>query len=159
MKRYTRLLIRAAELISAALFAILFCSFLIQIFTRYVLNDPLAWTMEVALLAYLWIIFIAAGTIVSIDKHISFDAIYNTAKPKGKRIMAMITNGAILLAFIAALPANYDFISFMAIDGTPILEIPFNVVFFCFLIFMVAVILRTFYKIKGLMSSNWREEI
>ena len=159
MTRFLHLFKRGAELTCAALFAVMFGAFLIQVFTRYVLNDPVAWSMEVCLLAYVWIIFIAGATIVSIEEHISFDMIYQAARPKGKRVLALITSGAILLAFLAAFPANYDFVTFMAIDTTWILEIRFDIVFFCFIIFMVAVILRTVYKIKRLTGSKWREEI
>ena len=137
----------------------MFIAFLIQVFSRYVLNDPVAWSMEVALLAYLWIIFIAGATIVRIEDHISFDTIYQSVRPKSKRILTLITSAAILLAFLFALPANFDFVTFMAIDTTSILEIRFDIVFFCFLIFMAAVILRMIYKIRRLMSSKWREEI
>ncbi|MCH8190248.1 MAG: TRAP transporter small permease subunit, partial [Chloroflexi bacterium] len=156
MTRYQRLFKRGAELICAALFAVMFGAFLIQVFTRYVLNDPVSWSMEIALLAYIWIIFVAGATIVSIEEHISFDVIYQAAKPRGKRVMALITSGAILLAFLAAFPANFDFITFMAIDTTWILAIRFDIVFFCFLIFMVAVILRALYRIKRLTGSKWR---
>ena len=159
MKRILRFLKRTAELVCAALFAIMFFAFLIQIFTRYVLNDPVAWSMEVALLAYIWVIFIASATIVSIDEHISFDAIYEAAKPKVKRVLALITSGAILLAFVAALPANYDFVSFMAIDSTWILGIRFDLVYSCFLVFMIGVIVRVLYKIKRLTSTKWRDEV
>ena len=64
-----------------------------------------------------------------------------------------------LLAFVAALPANVDFVTFMAIDTTSVLEIRFDIIFFCFLIFMVAVILRALYKIKCLLSAKWRDEV
>lgn len=159
MTGYRRLLKRGVELICAALFAVMFIAFLIQVFSRYVLNDPVAWSMEVALLAYLWIIFIAGATIVRIEDHISFDTIYQSVKPKSKRILTLITSAVILLAFLFALPANYDFVTFMAIDTTSILAIRFDIVFSCFLIFMAAVILRMIYKIRRLMSSKWREEI
>ena len=159
MTRYRRLFKRGAELICAALFAVMFGAFLIQVFTRYVLNDPVSWSMEIALLAYIWIIFVAGATIVRIEEHISFDMIYQAAKPKGKRVMALITSGAILLAFLAAFPANFSFITFMAIDTTWILEIRFDIVFFCFVIFMIAVILRTLYRIKRLTGPKWREEV
>jgi len=159
MTGYRRLLKRGVELICAALFAVMFIAFLIQVFSRYVLNDPVAWSMEVALLAYLWIIFIAGATIVRIEDHISFDTIYQSVRPKSKRILTLITSAVILLAFLFALPANYDFVTFMAIDTTSILDIRFDIVFFCFLIFMGAVILRMIYKIRRLMSSKWREEI
>ena len=159
MKRFLRLVKRGAELTCAALFAVMFCTFLIQVISRYLLNDPVPWTMEVSLLAYLWIIFIGAATIVSIEDHISFDAIYNSASPRSKRVLALTTSGAILLAFLAAFPANLDFITFMAIARTWILEIRFDIAFFCFIFFMIAVILRMIYKVKRLLGPKWREEI
>lgn len=159
MIRLLKLFKRGTELICVVLFATMFGAFLVQVFTRYVLNDPVSWSSEVALLAYLWIIFFAGATIVPIEDHISFDMIYQAARPKGKRIMALLTSGAILLAFGGSFAANFDFITFMAIDTTWILEIRFDYVFYCFVIFMVAVILRTVFKIKGLLGPNWREKI
>ena len=37
---------RGADLVSARLFALMFGAFLLQVFTRYVLNDPVTWTQE-----------------------------------------------------------------------------------------------------------------
>ena len=61
---------RAAELLSALLFAIMLGAFLIQVFTRYVLDDPASWTLEVCSIAYVWIVFFASAVIVDQRQHI-----------------------------------------------------------------------------------------
>jgi TRAP-type C4-dicarboxylate transport system permease small subunit len=151
--------VRTVQLVCAALFAIMFAAFLIQVFSRYILDDPVPWTMEVSLIAYLWITFLAGGILVSIEEHISFDTAYDSARPGGKRILSLITSAAILLAFLLSLPANYDFVAFMSIDRTPILKVPFSAVFFGFLIFMVALIVRAVARIRRLTSASWREHL
>ena len=46
-----------AEWVAAILFLAMFAAFLLQVFTRYVLNDPIAWTQEFVLVVYIWIVF------------------------------------------------------------------------------------------------------
>ena len=46
-----------AESVTALLFMAMFAAFLLQVFTRYVLNDPVAWTQEFVLITYIWIVF------------------------------------------------------------------------------------------------------
>ena len=46
-----------ADNVAVALLTAMFVSFLLQIFFRYVVNQPLTWTLEANLLAWLWIVF------------------------------------------------------------------------------------------------------
>ncbi|MFO0293405.1 MAG: TRAP transporter small permease [Rhodospirillales bacterium] len=58
----------------AALFmgGLLFTLFL-QVFTRYVLNDPLSWTEEVARYLYVYIVFLGASAAISDRTHVGID--------------------------------------------------------------------------------------
>ena len=42
---------------------------LLQVFTRYVLNDPLSWTEEVARYLYVYIVFLGASAAISDRTH------------------------------------------------------------------------------------------
>ena len=42
-----------AESVAALLFLAMFAAFLIQVFARYVLNNPIGWTQESVLIAYI----------------------------------------------------------------------------------------------------------
>ena len=63
------------------------------------------------------------------------------------------------LGFVAALPASFDFVSFMAIDTTWVLEIRFDLVFSVFILFMIAVIVRAGLRMARLLREGWQNEL
>src|SRR5205809_4447038 len=52
---------RRAENILAALLAVLFAAFIVQIVFRYFFNFPIGWTAELSVIAWLWLVMWAAG--------------------------------------------------------------------------------------------------
>ncbi len=150
---------RGAEFVAAAIFAVMFGAFLLQVFMRYVVNDPLRWSLEVSLIAYVWIVFWSAAFLVKERDHVAFNMFYAAARPALRRVLAILGTAAIGGAFVAAFPATYDFVSFMGIDRTWVLELRFDLVFSVFLLFMIAVILRSALQLGRLFSRRWREHI
>jgi TRAP-type C4-dicarboxylate transport system permease small subunit len=45
------------EGVAAAAFALMFAAFTIQIFSRYVLNMPVAWSLELCTISNVWVVF------------------------------------------------------------------------------------------------------
>jgi TRAP-type transport system small permease protein len=64
----------------------------LQFFTRYVLNDSLAWTEEIARYALMWIVFIGGAMVTRRNSHIAVELLSNVMKPGRLR--------AVLLAFV-----------------------------------------------------------
>jgi len=153
--RLARFARRGVEAVSAALFAALFIGFLLQIFFRYVLNAPLVWTLEFCLLAYLWMTFWNCGMLMRLNDHIGFTLIYDAMGPAGRRALA-VTGFAILGAtFAAALPGVIDWTLFMSIAQTDVFGLRLDLVFSIFILFMVAVILRTLVRVRRLAGRDW----
>ena len=150
---------RGAELVAAVLFAAMFGTFLLQVLMRYVFNLPLQWSLEFDLIAYIWIVFWAGAFLLKPRDHISFSLIYDAANPQQKRVLSIA--GTILLggAFLAALPATYDFISFMAIESTPVIRWRFDIVFSVFLLFVLAVVIRSVWHLVCLARRDWRNHL
>ena len=96
---------RAAELIAAALFAAMFGAFLVQVFTRYVLNHPVAWTSRSAR-SPMSGSSSSAATLVSERQHITFDMLYKAQPPPRRRVLAIFITASILIVFIAGLPGS-----------------------------------------------------
>ena len=159
MKSLAAALRRGAELAAAAMFAVMFGAFLLQIFMRYVVNRPLDWSLEVSLIAYLWIVFWCAAFLVRDRDHVAFTMIYAAAPPAWKRGLAIISLVAAAGLFALALPATFDFVSFMGIDVTWALELRFDLVFSVYLIFVVAVILRSGLRLYSLLGPGWRDHL
>ena len=57
-----------AENVAVALLSIMFACFIIQIFFRYVLNNPVGWTEEVIVTTWLWTVLWGAAFILGEKK-------------------------------------------------------------------------------------------
>jgi TRAP-type C4-dicarboxylate transport system permease small subunit len=131
-----------ADNVAVALLAAMFVSFMVQIASRYIFNAPVAWTLEVCLTTWLWVVFWEAAFLMRDADHIRFDLFYVAVQGRGRRLLVLLAGVAIIVAFVAALPATFGYISFEQIKKSPTLRIPLNYVFGIYGIFMLAVIVR-----------------
>jgi TRAP-type C4-dicarboxylate transport system permease small subunit len=56
-----------------ALFVVIIVCVSLQVFYRYVLNDPLTWSEELARFSFLWMVFLGLGLAERDDQHIAVD--------------------------------------------------------------------------------------
>ncbi|MBZ9672803.1 TRAP transporter small permease subunit [Mesorhizobium sp. ESP7-2] len=131
-----------ADNVAVALLAAMFIAFILQIFTRYVINDPLGWTLEVCLTTWLWLVFWSSAFVLTERDHVTFDLFYLIASRRMQRVFALISAAAIVAGFLAALPATYEYIAFYKIKKSATLRIRLDVVFSVYGLFAVAVIVR-----------------
>lgn len=150
---------KACEIVSAGLFALLFAAFAIQIFTRYVLNDPVTWAQELCSLAYLWVTCFAAATIVKEREHIAFDLIYQGARPPVRRVLAVLCTGFLVVLFLLGLPGTVDYVLFMGRMRTLDLHIPFDRVFSVFVFFLAVTVLVGGWRLWRLTRPDYEREL
>ena len=138
---------KTANAIGGGLFLTLFIVFVIQVMARFGLNKPLAWTDELAVILYVWIILGAAAFMVPEREHVAFDLLWNSAGPRTRRVMQMV--GHLLIGGLAlcAVPATWDYVYFMKREGTPVLGLPFMWVFLPFVFLLVALVVRSAWAI------------
>jgi TRAP-type C4-dicarboxylate transport system permease small subunit len=158
MRRPASLFRRGAELLCAALFAAMFGAFVLQIFSRYVLNDPIAWTQEVCTLLYVWVVCLGSATIVSEREHVTFDLVYKHVSAAKRRAFAVIGTAFLTVVLIAALPGNIDYFAFMARQRTPTLRLPMTIVIGAFVVFMILQIAHGGFRLWRLTRPGWEEE-
>jgi TRAP-type C4-dicarboxylate transport system permease small subunit len=75
----------------------------LQFFTRYVLNDSLAWTEEIARYGLMWIVFIGGAMVTRRNSHIAVELLANVMKPGPLRSALLAIVDFIKLAFIGLL--------------------------------------------------------
>ena len=138
---------RAANAIGGGLFLALFVVFVVQITARFGFNKPLAWTDEVAVILYVWVILWACTVMVPEREHVVFDLIWNSVGRRARQAMRITGNLMIGGLAAAALPASWDYVRFMAREGTPVLNLPFMWVFLPFVFLMVSLVLRAAWAI------------
>ena len=81
--RALRVLAKAAEAASAAAFAAMFVLFLVGIFARYVLARPLAWTDELIMVIFLWLVFLTEALVIEEREQVTFDGVYDLMGERG----------------------------------------------------------------------------
>jgi TRAP-type transport system small permease protein len=75
----------------------------LQFFTRYILNDSLAWTEEIARYGLMWVVFIGGAMVTRRNTHIAVELLSNVMKPGLMRQILLALVDIIKLAFIAFL--------------------------------------------------------
>ena len=137
-----RWLRRRAEDVAAALLAVMFLAFIVQIVFRYLLNFPIGWTSELTVITWVWLVLWGAAFVVTEREEIRFDLIYAAVGSGTRRVMAIISAVALLVLYLVSLPAVFDYVTFMKVQATAYLKIRFDYLFSIYLIFVVAVIVR-----------------
>jgi TRAP-type C4-dicarboxylate transport system permease small subunit len=134
---------RAAHGLGGLMFVCLFAVFLIQIGARFGLNKPLPWTDELAVVLYLWVILWASAFMVAEREHVVFDLVWNSVGPRVRRAMRIA--GHLMIGSLAAiaLPSSWDYVRFMAREGTPVLGLSFQWVFLPFVLLLLALMVRS----------------
>lgn len=149
MRAIAKLLTRGTEFIAAAMLAAMFLTFLLQIFSRYVLQTPFGWTLELCLILWVWIVFFGCAFLVREEDHVKFDTFYLAAPHELRRILALVACAAIVAGAAWSLLPTWDYIDWMKARKTTTVKnpftgakIPLRTIFTIYAIFMIALILR-----------------
>lgn len=92
-------LIRVCEWLSAIMFATLFLTFVAQVFWRYVLRDPLVWTLEVSGILFVTLSLFTAATQMPLKEHVALDLVVEALPRKLSSLLRAFS----LLVFAAVM--------------------------------------------------------
>lgn len=123
-------------------FVTMFLTFVIQIFFRYFLNNPLTWPYEVTVFGFIWTALFGALYAKRKNSHVKFTLIYDHMSPGKQLIIRLTGNLLMLISFIMGFYPAYDYIMFLAYQKSTVLFIPYNIAYFPYLVFMAGIIIR-----------------
>lgn len=135
-----------------ALAAIVF----LQFFTRYVLNDSVSWTEEIARYGLIWVTFIGAAMVTRKNSHIAVVLLPNIL-PAGAGRLILAAVDLLVLAFLALLSYfSVLIVQRMHTQRMTIVDLPMSyvygaVVLGCFLMFF-----RQFQRVWRNARDGWR---
>lgn len=138
---------KTANMIGGGLFLALFIVFVIQVTARFGFSKPMAWTDEAAVILYVWVILWAAAFVVPEREHVVFDLLWNSVSPRARQVMQIVGNLLIGGLALCAIPASWDYVRFMAREGTPVLGVSFMWVFMPFVLLLAALVVRSAWAI------------
>jgi len=128
--------------IAALLLATMFSCFLVQIFFRYVLNNPVGWTEELSILCWMWGILWGAAFVVTESDEVRFDIVYGNVSEGVRRVFTVITGLALIGLYGVSLPAAWSFVAFMKVERSAYLHVPIVYLYSIYVVFAVACIVR-----------------
>lgn len=150
---------KGAEAVGALMMLALFGTFLLQIFSRYVMDEPFGWTLELCLILWVWIVFFGCAFFVRSHDHITFDLLYNSASPGPRRIMAGISAVAIAASLLWSLAPTWDWIDFLRIKKSATLRLPMRDIYSIYAVFLVAVIVAYAWKAFRVLRQGPEDEL
>jgi TRAP-type C4-dicarboxylate transport system permease small subunit len=142
MRQAAAWLRRRAEDIAAAMVAVMFAAFVVQIVFRYFLNFPVGWTSELSVLMWLWLVLWGAAFVVKEREEIRFDLVSELAGRRARLGMGIIAAVALVVLYGASLKPSFDYVAFMKVEKSSYLKIRMDWLFSIYVVFLVAVIVR-----------------
>jgi TRAP-type C4-dicarboxylate transport system permease small subunit len=142
MRKAAAWLRRRAENVAAAMVAVMFFAFVVQIVFRYFFNFPVGWTSELSVVMWLWLVLWGAAFVVKEREEIRFDLLAEMAGRRTRLAMGIVAAAALLVLYGASLPAAYQYVTFMKVESSSYLKIRMDWLFSIFLVFLVAILAR-----------------
>ena len=133
---------RRSKDVLVLLLATMFITFVLQILFRYVINEPLGWSEEVIVGAWLWTVLWGAAFVLRESEEIRFDIIYSNVSERTRGIFTAITGVVLIVIYGVSLPAAYSYVAFMKVERSAYLHIRMDVLYSIYVIFAVASIVR-----------------
>ena len=133
---------RRAENVAAAMVAVMFFAFIIQIVFRYFFNFPVGWTSELSVLMWLWLVLWGAAFVVKEHEEIRFDLLCELTGRRGRIAMGIVAALALLVLYGLSVKPSFDYVSFMKVEKSSYLKIRMDWLFSIYVVFLIAVIVR-----------------
>jgi TRAP-type C4-dicarboxylate transport system permease small subunit len=132
-------------LASIAITAVVLSAFY-GVISRYILNNPVAWSNEVATISFTWTVFLGAAAAWKHNKHIHIDLAYNIMPAFLKKISDIVRNIILSIFFIFVLYLAIKFTITAYNKPTAILRIPFSYVDASIVLCFASIIIRSIQK-------------
>jgi TRAP-type C4-dicarboxylate transport system permease small subunit len=159
LARLTRALNLAVRIVAVVMFAAVFLIFCTKVVMRYGEHNEMAWSDEVCIILFIWIIFWANAFILADRDHIKFDLVTHIVSPAAQRWMAVVRSVIVGGIFLYAAPVTLDYILFLWRERTPVLELRLDWVYIIFGIFVVTVPIRAAWGLWRLAGKDWRSQL
>lgn len=150
---------QVSEIISGLMFAAIFLVSIAGIAMRYLFHAPLLWGTEVQMLLLMWCTFLTDAFVIRSGDHVAFDVLWEAVAPPLRRVLGILGRLIFALIFIAAFPYLLDYVLFLWRERTDVLELRLDAVYFCFLIYMAAVIVRLLAELADYLGPHWRSHV
>ncbi|MGB4407136.1 MAG: TRAP transporter small permease [Sphaerochaeta sp.] len=121
-------------------FIILFLTFILQVFFRYVVNHPLTWTQDAIVIGFCWTVILGACYTMRQKGHVQFTMLYEAYSPKVAAWARLAGNLLIVSTFILMIIPSFKYAFFLGFQKTPVLRVSYTWIFLPFTYFLTSII-------------------
>lgn len=98
----------SVDSVLAILIVIMFITVCLQVFFRYILEQPLSWSEELARYAFVWVSFLGAAMALGKRLHFGVDYFVNKFPPRFSAGLEVGTNLLILIFMLVVIVKGYE---------------------------------------------------
>jgi TRAP-type C4-dicarboxylate transport system permease small subunit len=109
--------------------AVLSASVFLGVLFRYVLNAPLTWTDELALFAFVWMVFIGAGICTRNRAHMGIEMLVRRLSEQTARRVEFIGNIVVMIILVILVYFGTQHAMYASHSRTTVLRIPWTYIF------------------------------
>lgn len=128
MQRILWLLDNVEEIVGGAFFVLIVVTVFLGVIFRYVLNNPIPWTIELATIAFVWVVFLGASSAMKRQMHIGIDALTRLAPGPVQEILGIAINLVMLWVLWFFIESGWAFSWAAWIKITPVFKWPYTFV-------------------------------
>jgi TRAP-type C4-dicarboxylate transport system permease small subunit len=99
---------KSVDIVLVILMVIMFITVCLQVFFRYVLEEPLSWSEELARYAFVWVSFLGAAMALGKRLHFGVDYFVNKFPPRFSAGLEVGTNLLILIFVLVIIVKGYE---------------------------------------------------
>ena len=125
--------------VPVASFCIMFLTFILQVFFRYVIRHPLTWSMEIIVIGFVWTVIFGACYTMRRKSHVKFTMIYDRLAPRPAAVFRMLGNIIIAGTFLSLVYASYKYAFFVGFQKTAVFRISYTLIFMPFAYFLCSI--------------------
>ena len=126
-RRLDLLVAHVSEGIAAALVAIEVLLLLAGVVFRYVLDQPLIWSNELAGILFLWLVSLGAVIALNRSEHMRMTVVLNALRPRARAFALCVARAIIVVVTLVLLVPGIGYMQEEAMITTPTLHVPGSV--------------------------------
>ena len=129
IQKLTTAVERILTVMVCATFIVLISACVLQVFTRFVLNNSLSWTEELARYSFIWSNFLGAAICTQKESHATVSALTDLLPENAKHCLKFITNLIIILIAIVLIFYGFKVAYAVRLQLSPALRVSMSLVY------------------------------
>lgn len=129
LRVFRRILNKVQDVLAIAMLIVLCVVVFLQVFFRYALNSPLAWSEELARFMFIWLVYVGAAIVLRTDSHMSLDYFINLMPEKFRVVVDILGKIIVSMFLVLGIRESFTIIRITMPQLSPSLDIPMGLIY------------------------------